>query len=104
MNFKIEQLMFDWKPNLVLIVASTLESSFEDWAILSMIGVDSTYKNNKVMIPYSIPNYSNTSKINPHFFIKFSASKLYWYYNGVSWRDYIVCNRANTLYYYIAFP
>ena len=88
--------MFDWKPNLVLIVASTLVSSYEDWAILSMINVNSTYKSNNVVIPYS--------KINPCFFVKFSASKLYWYYNGVSWHDYIACNRANTLYYYIAFP
>ena len=96
-------LTFDWKPNLVLIVASTLEHSYENWAILSMIDVNSTYKNKKVMIPYGIVNYSYDDGINPNFFIKYSASKLYWYYTG-NWASSIVCNNANTLYYYIAFP
>ena len=95
--------LFDWKPNLVLIVASTLEHSYENWAILSMIDVNSTYKNKKVMIPYGIVNYSYDDGIIPNFFIKYSASKLYWYYTG-NWASSIVCNNANTLYYYIAFP
>ena len=99
----VVRLTFDWKPNLVLIVASTLEHSYENWAILSMIDVNSTYKNKKVMIPYGIVNYSYDDGINPNFFIKYSASKLYWYYTG-NWASSIVCNNANTLYYYIAFP